>query len=70
MSTAHGIPKVAAIAINDLLDNCVRVEAGQEILLVSHVDGLYGGDNVVDRDAIGWIQSGIAARGANPTVSG
>jgi hypothetical protein len=44
------------------------VEAGQEILIVSHVDGLYGGDNVVDLDAVGWIQSGIAARGANPTV--
>jgi hypothetical protein len=68
MSAAPGIPKVAAVAINDLLDSCVRVEAGQEILIVSHVDGLYGGDNVVDQDAVGWIQSGIAARGANPTV--
>ncbi len=68
MSTAPGIPKVATIAINDFLDNCVRVEAGQEILIVSHVDGLYGGDNVVDQDAVGWIQSRIAARGANPTV--
>jgi hypothetical protein len=68
MGAAPGIPKVATIAINDFLDNCVRVEAGQEILLLAHVDGLYGGDNVVDLDAIGWIQSGIAARGANPTV--
>jgi hypothetical protein len=68
MSAAPGIPKVAAIAINDFLDNCVRVEPGQEILLLAHVDGLYGGDNVVDQDAIGWIQSGIASRGANPTV--
>ena len=33
MSAAPGIPKVATVAINDLLDNCVRVEAGQEILL-------------------------------------
>jgi hypothetical protein len=68
MSAAPGMPKVAAVAINDFLDNCVRVEAGQEILIVSHVDGLYGGDNVVDQDAIGWFQSGIASRGANPTV--
>ena len=68
MSAAPGIPKVAAIAVNDFLDNCVRVEAGQEILLLAHVDGLYGGDNVVDQDAIAWIQSGISARGAHPTV--
>ena len=68
MSTADGIPRVAATAINDLLDDCIRVEAGQEILLLAHVDGLYGGDNVVDRDAIAWIQSGIAARGAHPAV--
>ena len=68
MSAAAGIPKVAAIAINDFLDNCVRVEAGQEILILAHVDGLYGGDNVVDEDAIAWIQSGIASRGANPSV--
>ena len=68
MGAAAGIPKVAAIAINDFLDNCVRVEAGQEILILAHVDGLYGGDNVVDEDAIAWIQSGIASRGANPSV--
>jgi hypothetical protein len=68
MSAAPGIPKVASMAINDFLDNCVKVESGQEIVLLAHVDGLYGGDNVVDQDAMGWIQSGIAARGANPTI--
>ena len=65
---APGIPKVATIAINDFLDNCVRVEPGMEILLLAHADGLYGGDNVVDELAMSWIQSGIAARGANPTM--
>jgi hypothetical protein len=68
MSAAPGIPKVASIAINDFLDNCLKVESGQEIVLLAHVDGLYGGDNMVDEDAIGWISSGISSRGANPTV--
>ncbi len=68
MSTVSGVPAVAMTAINDLLDSCVRVQPEQRIILLAHMDGLYGGDNVVDRDAIAWIQSAIAARGAHPTV--
>ncbi len=37
-------------------------------MLLAQVDGLYGGDNLVDREAIAWIQAGIQARGANPSV--
>lgn len=68
MSIQPGIPRGAAIAINDLLDNCAGIKKGQEVVLLAHVDGLYGGDNLVDREAIAWIQAGIQSRDANPTV--
>lgn len=47
MSTQIGIPKGATIAINDLLDNCAKIKPGQELLLLAHIDGLYGRDNLV-----------------------
>ena len=68
MATRQGIPKGAAIAINDLLDNCAKIRPGQEVLLLAHVDGLYGGDNLVDEEAISWIQAAIQSRGANASV--
>jgi hypothetical protein len=68
MSTPPGIPKGAAIAINDLLEHCARVRPGQEVVLLAHVDGLYGGDNLVDQEAISWIQTAVQLRGANASV--
>ena len=68
MTTQQGIPKGAAVAINDLLDHCARIQAGQEVLLLAHLDGLYGGDNLVDEAAISWIQTAIQLRGANASV--
>jgi hypothetical protein len=65
---AIGIPRGAAIAINDLLDNCAEIKAGQEVVLAAHIDGLYGGDNLVDPQAIAWIQAAIQSRGANPSI--
>jgi hypothetical protein len=62
------IPKGAAVAINDMLDNCARIQAGQEVLLLAHIDGLHGGDNMVDELAISWIQAAVASRGANASV--
>jgi len=56
------------VAISDMLDHCAKIQAGQEVLLLAQVDGLYGGDNVVDETAISWIQAAIQARGANPSV--
>ena len=44
--TMQGIPKEAAIAIGDLLDHCAKIKAGQEVLLLAQIDGLYGGDNL------------------------
>ncbi|MFC1942778.1 hypothetical protein ACFLWU_06150 [Chloroflexota bacterium] len=68
MSIQPGIPRGAAIAINDLLDHCAKIKPDQEVLLLAHVDGLYGGDNLVDREAISWIQTAVELRGANASV--
>ena len=68
MATRQGIPKGAAIAISDLLDHCAKIQPGQEVLLLAHIDGLYGGDNLVDEEAISWIQAAVQSRGANASV--
>ena len=68
MSSQFGIPKAALISIGDMLDNCAKVQPGQEVLLLAHIDGLYGSDNMVDEQAISWIQSAVHARGANASV--
>jgi hypothetical protein len=64
----HGIPKAAAIAINDMLDHCARIQSGQEVLILAHIDGLHGGDNLVDQEVISWIQTSVQLRGANASV--
>ncbi len=68
MVAQFGIPKGATISINDMLENCAKVKPGQEVLILAHIDGLYGGDNLVDQDAIAWIQAAVQARGANASV--
>ena len=68
MSIQSGIPKGAAVAINDLLDHCAKIKPGQEVVLLAHIDGLYGGDNLVDQEAISWIQTAVHLRGANASV--
>ena len=68
MSIQSGIPKGAAVAINDLLENCAKIQPGHEVVLLAHIDGLYGGDNLVDEEAISWIQTAIQLRGANASV--
>jgi hypothetical protein len=62
-----GIPKGAAIAVNDLLD-FAKVQPGQEVLILAHVEGMYGSDNFVDQDAISWIQTAVQLKGANASV--
>ena len=68
MTPQQGIPKGALVAINDLLEHCAKIQPDQEVVLLAHTDGLYGGDNLVDEAAISWIQSAIHQRGANPSV--
>ena len=62
------IPAAAAIAVADLLDGCAGVQPGHEVLIVAYRDGLRGGDNLVDEQAIAWIEEGVQERGANPSV--
>jgi hypothetical protein len=68
MISQIGIPVGAAVSINDLLDNCARIQPGQEVLLLAHIDGLRGGDNMIDEEAISWIQTAVELKGANATV--
>ena len=63
-----GITRGAAIAINDFLDNCAEIKPGDEVVLAAHIDGLYGGDNLVHPQAIAWLQAAIQSRGANPSI--
>jgi hypothetical protein len=37
-------------------------------LILAQIDGLYGGDNLVDDQAISWIQAAVQHRGANASV--
>jgi hypothetical protein len=62
------IPRGAALALDDFLDHCVEVKPGEEVVLAAHVDGMAGGDNLVDPQVIAWMQAAIQSRGANPTV--
>jgi len=68
MTDQIGTPKGALIAIGDLLDSCAKVQPGQEVLLLAEINGLYGGDSLVDQEAISWIQTAVQARGANASV--
>ena len=63
-----GIPRGAAIAIDDLLDHCAEIKPGQEVVLLAHLDGLHGGDNLVDAQVISWLQAGIQHREANASI--
>jgi len=61
------IPQRAALAISELLDNCARIRAGQHILLLAAVDGLHGGRNLVDEQAIAWITMLLNPNAGKPT---
>lgn len=63
-----GMPQGAAVAIDDLLDNCARVKAGDEVVIMAHMDGMYGGDNLVDPQVVAWIQAALQHRGANTSI--
>ncbi len=68
MAIQVGIPREAMISLTDLIDNCAEVKPGMEVLIVAHKDGLYGGDNQVDEEAIAWTSSVIQSRGANCSI--
>src|SRR5512139_3137954 len=68
MKKTEGMTSGTALAINDLLDNCAEIKAGQGVVLLAHMDGMYGGDNLVDPQTISWLQAAVRHRGANASV--
>jgi hypothetical protein len=67
VSNSSGIPQAADVSIGDLLD-CAKIQPGQDVLLLAHIDGLHGGDNLVDQQAIEWIREAIKLRRATASV--
>ena len=65
---ASGMTRGIALAINDFLDNCAEIKPGQEVVLAAQIDGLYGGDNLIDPQVIAWLHAAIRMRGANPSI--
>ncbi len=51
-----------------MLVHAAKIAPSQRVLVVSYTDGLYGGDNLVDRDAVRWIRQAVEAHGATCTV--
>ncbi|MDX1483027.1 MAG: hypothetical protein R3229_00990 [Alphaproteobacteria bacterium] len=68
MNDLPDIPDKAATAVNDLLDNCACIQAGQNVLILAANDGLNGGANIVDQATVGWIADGVRKRGADAKV--
>ena len=68
MSSMPLVPKQAAIAVADLVDNCAKVKPGMNVLIVAANDGLYGGVNIVDRETVAWVHDAVTQRGADATV--
>ena len=62
-SATDPIPTAARTSITDLLDHGAHLQPGQKVLLLAYLDGLYGGDNMVDRTALQWITAMIEERG-------
>lgn len=62
------LTKGAMLAIDDMLDNCCELKAGQEVVIAAEIDGLHGGDNLVDEETVEAIRCAVTARGANCTV--
>ena len=40
MDKSPVIPDRAAIAISDMLEHCARIQPGQEVSILAHLDGL------------------------------
>jgi hypothetical protein len=68
MTDIAPIPPKAATTIDDMLDNCACIEAGQKVLILAAPDGLTGGTNIVDEETVAWVEAGVKARGADAQV--
>ena len=68
MSSMPLIPKQAAIAVADMVDNCAKVKPGMNVLIIAANDGLHGGVNIVDQETVTWLHAAVVQRGADATV--
>ncbi len=68
MDIQVGIPKAAMVSLTDLVDKCAEIKPGMEVLILAHKDGLYGGINLVDEEAVAWTASVVKSRGANCSI--
>lgn len=66
--TLAPMPGEVAITINDMLTNCGQVKPGQHVVILSHVDGLHGGPNLVDEQTVTWLQTAVQLLGAHSSV--
>jgi len=63
-----GIPKAALDSLVQMVDYDAQIKPGMEVVVLAHIDGLYGSDNFVDEQAISWIQTMVQSRGANCSI--
>jgi len=68
MTAGNVIPRGAATAISDMLDNCARMKPGENVLILAEIEDLYGKDWSVDETAINWIQQAVQMKGGNASV--
>jgi len=68
MSHQLGIPKAALNSLTQMVDHCAQVTPGMEVVILAHIDGLYGSDNLVDEQAVNWMQAVVQSRGANCSI--
>ena len=68
MANSSGIPRGAAAAVNDMLDNCARMSPGDSVLILSEFEDLYNKDWCVDETAVAWIQQAVQLKGGNASV--
>ena len=68
MANLLGIPHAAMVSLTDLVDKCAEIKPGMDVLILAQRDGLYGGVNLVDEEAIAWTAAVVESRGANPTI--
>jgi len=68
MSHQLGIPKAALNSLTQMVDHCAQIKPGDEVVILAHIDGLYGSDNLVDEQAINWTQAVVQSRGANCSI--
>ncbi len=68
MSHQLGIPKAALNSLIQMVDHNAQIKPGMEVVILAHIDGLYGSNNLVDEQAVSWAQAVVQSRGANCSI--